>query len=232
MDVGYRGKYQIVATHLAADNTIISTPDNELYSVRLMKIVDTKTWKDLYRYNIEDINVEKTYAEYSKDSFVLRSGEASIDFQPKRGDARYDFVLLRQNGAKIANMSMKVRWSGIDMLNFPTSKRANEAVDFSKLTYYGRDGVPSKIHLDVYDRTNGNRIYTGDVNDLSQKLNINQLKKTGIYLLVMKAEDGESAIVEYSVVPSDPVSIQILTPSDYFVAGSSTPLVIKALDSE
>ena len=232
MDVGYRGKYQIVATHLAADNTIISTPDNELYNVRLMKIVDTKTGKDLYRYNIEDINVEKTYVEYSKDSFVLRSGEASIDFQPKRGDARYDFVLLRQNGAKIANISMKVRWSGIDILNFPTSKRANEAIDFSKLTYYGRDGVPSKIHLDVYDRTNGNRIYTGDVNDLSQKLNINQLKKTGIYLLVMKAEDGESAIVEYSVVPSDPVSIQILTPSDYFVAGSSTPVVIKALDSE
>lgn len=42
-DVGYRGKYQIVATHLAADNKIISTPDNELYSVRLMKVVDTKT---------------------------------------------------------------------------------------------------------------------------------------------------------------------------------------------
>lgn len=70
------------------------------------------------------------------------------------------------------------------------------------------------------------------MNDLSQKLDINQLKKTGIYLLVMKAEDGESAIVEYSVVPSDPVNIQILTPSDYFVAGSSTPVVIKALDSE
>ncbi len=109
MDVGYRGKYQIVATHIAADKTIISTPDNELYNVRLMDIVDTKTKNYLYRYNTEDINTEKTYAEYSKDSFVLRSGEASIDFQPKRGGALYNFSLFRQNGAKIANMSMKVR---------------------------------------------------------------------------------------------------------------------------
>lgn len=70
------------------------------------------------------------------------------------------------------------------------------------------------------------------MNDLSQKLNVDQLKKTGIYLLVMKADDGESAIVEYSVVPSDPVSIQILSTSDYFIAGSSTPVVIKVLDSE
>lgn len=91
---------------------------------------------------------------------MLRNGEASIDFQPKRGDVHYDFVLLRQNGTKLANISMKVRWSGIDVINFPTSKRANEAIDFSKLAYYGRDGAPSKIHLDVYDRTNGNRIYT------------------------------------------------------------------------
>ena len=183
-----------------------------------MKIVDTKTGKDLYRYGIEDVSVKKTYVDYSEDSFVLRNGEAGIDFQPKRGDARYDFVLLRQNGVKIANISMNVRWSGIDALAFPTSKRSNEPIDFSSLHYYGRDGNPSKLHLEIFDRTNGNRIYTTDITDLSQKLFINELKKTGIYLLVMKAEDGESAIVEYSVVPSDPVRLQIVAPSDYFVA--------------